>query len=193
MSARARAVEATRSAIVDSVSTLSQERLLRDIGLDDVAQRAGVSVQTVLRQFGSRAELFQAVSDQLREAVVKERRAPVGDVGQAIRVLVEHYELRGDAVLLLLAQERLEDVVAGITDAGRALHRAWVEEVFEPFLPDAEAWREQAMDLLVVATDVYAWKLLRRDRGLSRSRTRQRMEHLVRTLLADLGQTGKGR
>ena len=188
MTARARAVEATRAAIVDAVRTLSEERLLRDIGLDDVAGHAGVSVQTVLRQFGSRAELFETVAGQLRGVVVEERRAPVGDVRQGVQVLVDHYESRGDAVLLLLAQERLEDLVGQITDAGKALHRGWVEEVFAPFLPSAGEAREEAVDLLVVATDLYTWKLLRRDRGLSRARTARRMELLVRTVLAGLGE-----
>ena len=40
------------------------------------------------------------------------------------------------------------------------------------------------VDLLVVATDVYTWKLLRRDRRLSVARTRERMEALVRAVLA---------
>lgn len=188
MTARARAVEATRAAIVQAVRALSEERLLRDISLEDVAQRAGVSVQTVLRHFGSRADLFDRVATEVRTTVVQERRTPVGVVDEAIRVLAEHYEARGDVVLLLLAQERIDETVARITEAGRALHRSWVEEVFAPFLPAAGTTREEAVDLLVVATDVYAWKLLRRDRGLSRPRTRQRMELLVRTVLAGLGE-----
>ena len=40
------------------------------------------------------------------------------------------------------------------------------------------------VDLLVVATDVYTWKLLRRDRRLSVRRTCERMESLVRAVLA---------
>lgn len=188
MTARARAVEATRAAIVEALRTLSEERLLRDIGLEDVAQRAGVSVQTVLRHFGSRAELFEQVATEIRGAVVEERRAPVGDVAAAMRVLLDHYESRGDAVLLLLAQERLEETVARITESGRAVHRAWVEEVFAPFLPVAGEAREEAVDLLVAATDLYTWKLLRRDRGHSLARTRQRMELLVRAVLTGLGE-----
>jgi hypothetical protein len=42
---------------------------------------------------------------------------------------------------------------------------------------------------LTVATDVYAWKILRRDRELDREKTEQRMEALVRAILA----TGEGR
>ncbi len=192
MTARAEAVEATRSAILDAAVDLSQERLIAQIGLDDIAERAGVSVQTLLRHFGSRAALIDAAARQGASAVVEERRAPVGDVAEAVRILVEHYEKRGSSVLLLLAQEQSEEQVARITSSGKALHRAWVAEAFAPFLPESRGARAELLDLLVVATDVYAWKLLRLDRGLSRSVTQARLETLVRTVLAALGRPREG-
>jgi hypothetical protein len=67
------------------------------------------------------------------------------------------------------------------------MHRAWVEEVFAPFL-DGTHDADALVDLLVVATDVYAWKLLRRDRGLSRSSTEARLKQLVGAVLAHLPQ-----
>lgn len=188
MTARARSVEQTRSRILDATVNLHGERLAADIGLDDVAGRAGVSVQTVLRHFGSRAGLVDAAFEHGQRAVREERRAPVGDVESAVRVLVEHYESRGDGVLLMLAQEQGQEVVRRITDRGRQVHRAWVEEVFHPSLAE-HADPDALTDLLVVATDVYAWKLLRRDRGLSRARTESRITTMVRALLADTADT----
>jgi AcrR family transcriptional regulator len=182
MTARARAVEETRARIVDACVTLHGERPVTDIGLDDIAARAGVSVQTVLRHFGSRAGLEEASFERAQQAVTDERRTPVGDVGAAVRVIVDHYERRGDMALLMLAQEAHQDLMARITDQGKALHRAWVGEVFAPFLALADDAAELT-DLLVVATDVYTWKLLRRDRGLSRDRTEDRMSRLVDALL----------
>ena len=55
MTTRARAVEETRARIIDACVALHGERPVTDIALDDIAGRAGVSVQTVLRHFGSRA------------------------------------------------------------------------------------------------------------------------------------------
>ena len=52
-----------------------------------------------------------------------------------------------------------------LTDAARPMHRAWVARAFAP----VDRADEALIDLLVVATDVYTWKLLRRDRGLSRA------------------------
>jgi len=44
--------------------------------------------------------------------------------------------------------------------------------------------REELTDLLVVATDVYTWKLLRRDRGLDRPTAEARVRHLIVAVLA---------
>ena len=56
--------------------------------------------------------------------------------------------------------------------------------MFAPYLPAAGKRQDELVDLLVVATDVYAWKLLRRDRGLSRQDTENRISSLVRAVLA---------
>jgi len=183
MTTRARAVAETRDRIIDACVALHGERPVTDIGLDDIAARADVSVQTVLRHFGSRAGLEEASFDRAQQAVADERRTPVGDVATAVHVIVDHYERRGDQALLMLAQERHQELMGRLTQQGKAMHRAWVEEVFAPFLDEADD-AEALTDLLVVATDVYTWKLLRRDRRLGRDRTERRMRHLVDALLA---------
>lgn len=180
MTARARSVEETRRRILEVAAGLATDRRIGAISLDDVATGAGVSVQTVLRQFGSKAGLVDATTTYVERAIVEERAAPVGDVDAAVRVLVDHYEARGELALLLLAQELDDPQVRAITDRGKGLHRAWVEEVFAPHI----GGDDQLVDLLVVVTDVYAWKLLRLDRKLSRARTEQRMTTLVRAVLA---------
>jgi AcrR family transcriptional regulator len=191
MTARAAAVAATRAAILDALVGLSGERLLPDIGLDDVAARAGVSVQTVQRHYGSRNGLLDAAVGHALEGVTQERRAPPGDVVELLRLLVEHYEHRGRGVLLLLAQENADPRVGQITESGRSLHRRWAEEGFAPLLPRDPVAREEGVDLLVVVTDVYVWKLLRLDRGLTRTQTQRRMHDLVRAVLAALGSSTK--
>jgi AcrR family transcriptional regulator len=193
MTARAEAVEATRQQILQALIDLSGQRLFADIGLDTVAERAGVSVQTVLRHFGNRAGLFEAAVELGRSQVAEERRVPAGDVAEAMRVLVDHYEARGHGALLMLAQEQSEEVAASVTAHGKALHYDWVEEAFGPLLPASGKARAAAIDLLVVACDVYAWKILRLDRGLSRAQTQARMEQLVRAVLTGLGASTGGR
>lgn len=184
MRARAQSAEETRRRILQATFDLQSRRLASEINLDAVARVAGVSVQTVLRHFGSRAGLFDATVAFARDQVAAERRTPVGDLPAAIRVLVDHYELRGEMALMMLAQESAYEHVRKLSDAGKALHRGWVGDVFAPQLAGLDPGRrEETIDLVVVATDVYTWKLLRRDRGLSRTETEHRIKTLVTAVL----------
>jgi AcrR family transcriptional regulator len=178
MGARGEAVEETRRRIIEALVTLAGERPFAEITLDAVAERASVSVKTVLRRFGSRDTLFAEAMEVVTSEVEDERRTPRGDAAAAVRVVVDHYERRGRAALLMLAQEDHDDVARKATDRGKAMHRAWVRDAFSPATGE-----ERLLDLLVVATDVYTWKLLRLDRGLSDAVTEQRMHDLVRALL----------
>lgn len=179
MGARADAVAETRRRIIEALFELGRERMFPDISLDDVAAAAGVSVQTILRHFKSRAGLTEATMDHAIAVVTEERHAPVGDVDAAVAVIVGHYEDRGRTALLMLAQEASDPQVAQLTRRGRAMHRTWVRNVFAPFAGP----RDPLIDLLVVATDVYTWKLLRLDRRCSRARTEQLIHRLVTSIL----------
>ncbi len=187
MGARAEAVAETRRRIIDALFDLGRERMFPDISLDDVAAEAGVSVQTILRHFQSRAGLTQATMDHAIARVNEERTAPVGDVDTAVAVIVGHYEDRGRTALLMLAQESSDRQVAELTRRGRAMHRTWVTDVFAPFAGPADP----LIDLLVVATDVYTWKLLRIDRRYSRARTQDLIHRMVTSLLDVPPQNGR--
>ncbi len=186
MGARAEAVAETRQRIMDALFELGRERMFPDISLDDVAAAADVSVQTILRHFKSRAGLTEATMDHAIATVTDERHAPVGDVGAAVAVIVEHYEDRGRTALMMLAQESSDPQVAELTRRGRAMHRTWVTEVFAPFVGP----RDPLIDLLVVATDVYTWKLLRIDRRYSRARTEHLIHRMAKALLEGAGHEG---
>jgi AcrR family transcriptional regulator len=189
MKVRATATQETRQQILRASAALLWEKLSPEIRLADVAERAGVSVQTILRHFGTREHLLAATQDFLREEIRAERQAPAGDLPAAVRAIFDHYELRGDRVLRMLAQEYWNEHIREINEGGRHLHRDWVETVFGPQLAaHAEGERPMLVDLLVVATDVYTWKLLRRDRGLARAEA----EAHVRQLIAAILTGGKG-
>lgn len=175
MRARAAAAEATRDEILSATIALAYELERVDFALDQVAKRAGRSVQTILRQFGSRDALFEAAIQRGAAEVAAERAAPSGDAAEALDLLIEHYELRGRFVLRLLSMGD-EYGAESVTGPGRLLHRAWVKEVFGG--PEASV-----VDMLVVVTDVYAWKLLRLDRGLDAAVTRERMGDMTTAIL----------
>ena len=173
MSARAEAAAETGRRILEAVIELHRERFFDQVSLEDIAERAGVTVQTVLRRFGSKERLVEAAAEEANRQVTHQRyEAPIGDIEGAVNNLVEHYEEWGDSALRLLAQEERVPAFRSITDAGRALHYEWVERTFGPLIAERtgeERWRLLAE--LIAICDVYFWKLLRRDLGLSREQT----------------------
>lgn len=187
MRARAEQAEQTRLRIIRATVALGGERPLAACTLPAVAERAEVSVQTVLRIFGSRDSLLREVAERTSAEVVAERTADPDDVPGSIAAVVDHYERRGDTVLLLLGQEAWEPYAAQVTAVGKRLHRDWVAAVFARSLdPLPEARRAAATDLLVAATDVFVWKLWRRDLRRSRDETMERMLELAASVTSRL-------
>ena len=90
-----------------------------------------------------------------------------------------------------MASERLGSL-APLLDRARSGHQAWLDRIFSDRLPTAPAARRHAIHALHVATDVYTWKLLRRDLQLSRAETQRIMLELVYGILDRAG-TGTGR
>jgi AcrR family transcriptional regulator len=182
MRARAESTTRTRERILDAVIALSEERLSVEIVLADVATRADVTVQTLLRHFGSRQGLFEQAQARQVAQVRAERATPVGDAASAVRTIVAFYDRLGEWSLRLQAQEHSDELSRQSVELGRRVHREWVEEVFAPQLVGRRD-RKELVDLLVVATDVLTWKILRRDGRMNRSATCKHMLRLVRALL----------
>ena len=187
MSARAEAAAETGRRILEAVIELHRERYFDQISLEDIAERAGVTVQTVIRRFGNKEQLIEAAAEEGKRQVIRQRdQAPVGDVEGAVENLVNHYEEWGESALRLLAQEERVAAFREITDAGRALHHEWVERTFAPLLAERTgAARRRLLAELVAICDVYFWKLLRRDLGLSHQQTQLA---LTETILALKGE-----
>ncbi len=168
MVSRAAAAEATADRILDAGQELFGELLYDQVSLEMVAERAAVTVRTVMRRFGSKEQLFAAVADRMSIHVRADREAvPAGDPIEAIGGVIRNYERWGAYVLHYLAQESRTPSIAAILARGREYHHSWVERTFGLTLGDfpAEARRRRLAQLLVI-TDIYVWKLLRLDLGI---------------------------
>jgi len=170
MTRRAEAAAATRQRILDSAVRLYCDRRIEDFTLDEAARRAGATVQTVLRAFGSKDELVYAALEELAASGVPIKPTPPGDVAAAVKAIYDIYEGMGDLVIQRLNDERRRPALKPGLDQGRENHRDVVKTLFAPQLErQSGGARAQLLNILLVATDVYVWKLLRRDRVLSRA------------------------
>lgn len=174
------AAETTRR-ILATTAELYWQKPIEEITLAMIAKESGVTVQTVIRKFGGRDEVFTAAAEQAHETIASQRnQAPVGDIPAAITVLVDHYEELGDGVMKMLSEEHALPAITAVVEYGRATHREWCERVFADDLSKLRgAQRKRLFAQLVALCDVYTWKLLRRDSGLSRSETESAITEMI--------------
>lgn len=89
----------------------------------------------------------------------------------------------------MLAEEHRVPGFAEVAAEGREQHRQWLAAAFAPELASTRGReRSRRLDALVAATDVYVWKLLRRDLGRSRAESERVVVRLVRGALEDEGE-----
>lgn len=188
MAVRAEGMAATRDRIVQATLKLALEQAYEDITLAAIADAADVSHQTVLNHFASKENVAAAAAELLgRQTQTARDRATPDDQPGAIAVLAGEYERFGDAnARWAVTSERLGSL-APLLDRARAGHQAWLDRIFTDRLPKAPAARRHAIHALHAATDVYTWKLLRRDLKLSRADTERIMLDLVYGILGGGG------
>jgi AcrR family transcriptional regulator len=181
---RARTTARTGQRILDATMQLFIEAPYSQLTLGAVAERAGVSVQTVIRRFGDKEGLIAAAAQRGNAEIAAQRdEAPAGDLGAIVANLVDHYEIAGDIAMRVLSEEESSAEIAAITRGGRAYHRDWCARVFAPALSDLTgSERDRRLAQLVAVCDVYTWKLLRRDSGLSRQQVTIALHELLEPL-----------
>ncbi len=186
MRKRAEAAQATKARILDAAARLFGERFPPEVSLREVAASAGVALQTVVNHFGSKEGLIAAVLEGAgRDGAFAEHRVntPPDDIPRAVALLMRDYERHGDAAVRALAMEEQVAGMRAVLTVGRAFHRTWVERAFPAALEGLRgAALERRLAQLIAVTDVYVWKLLRRDLGLGERQTAAAIVEMVQAM-----------
>jgi AcrR family transcriptional regulator len=173
MATRAAAAEATRERVLDAACDAFLASWYDDVTIRDLAAAAGVALQTVVNHFGTKESLYGLAVERISHAIEARRYAvEPGDVEGAVAALIDDYDRTGDFTLRTLAEEGRRAAVEPGLARGRRGHQDWVEHIFPAALSGLRGQaRRRRLAQLVTVTDVYTWKLLRRDKGLSRDQT----------------------
>jgi AcrR family transcriptional regulator len=187
-------VKSTREAILDAALELFTEEVTTHIRLEDIAQRAGVSRQSVYVHFGSRAGLMVALVQHMdAEGVLEGLVQGVFESPSALEALAAVVRLHAEyspgvyAVAKLFMVGRRDDEALRIAwndrmEARRSLYRFVVEWLDRDGLLAPEWSVDAATDLTFVLTSWEAWELLVIDQGWSK-------EDYLRHLFAALRRT----
>jgi AcrR family transcriptional regulator len=184
MGVRAEAAAATKQSILESAHRLLVTHSFEEMTVDMIAAGADTTARTVLRIFGSKEELFAEALHSLGQF----GHAPItpGDIDALVSGTCDFYERIGDTVIRWLGDEPRIPAMREHLNIGRQHLRAWVAESFAAVLNRLQSSaRNELHDALIVGFDVYTWKLLRRDFGLSRRATEASIRLIVRGLIGE--------
>jgi len=183
---RARAAAENTERIRRAALDLFAEQPFERITLAQVAERAGVGVQTVVRRVGTKDGLVRAVNAWVQPQVGAARGEPASaDPVVVAAQLARQYERWGALIDRTLRQEDVSPALAEGADAGRRAHRAWIEAAFADVLAPLPApARRRLRAQLVAVCGVELWHVLRRDQGLSAAAARDAVAGLIAACLA---------
>lgn len=184
--ARAEAEEQTRAALLDAADEAFLSGPWERASLEAIARAAGVTKQTLLRQFGSKRGLLECVLLRAFDEVEQHRLGtPSNDIPGAVDNLLEHYEIRGGRAMRSSNLE-MNGALADIGRRARQLHYEWVDLAFgAPLRALQPQERRRCRAALIAVCDVQSWWILSADLKLSRADVRATLILSIRRLLGE--------
>jgi AcrR family transcriptional regulator len=173
MELRASKAAQTENRILEAVQNLWLELPYHEITLEKVAERACVTVRTILRKFESKEGLFIAgIEHEEAISILSRNEDPSRPIPETLASLLDEYEQMGDAAIRTIMASDSVPMAKKILQKARNVHKVWCEKIFAAYLP-AKKSANYAVRLhaFISVTEFYLWKLLRRDIGLSQDET----------------------
>ncbi len=177
----------TRSRIVQAALSLFEEKWIDEITLNEIAERAEVTLQTVIRHFGGREGILEAISLPAMGEFISGKQGgdvlpTVYEVDEVVPTIGRIYEQERNG--RLMKQEERYPALKRLAEAGRRLHEEWIRRCFAVQLEGLDvAPRERVVRKLLHLTDFYSWHLYRNVYGLDREETERTLTEMVRLVL----------
>jgi AcrR family transcriptional regulator len=176
---RAAAAQANSERIGRATVELFVERPFDQITLADVAERAGVGLQTLIRRVGNKDGLVQVADAWVGDRIGAARGEPVNDPAAVAAAVQRQYEAWGAVIHRTLCQEDASPSLAASARGGREAHAAWIDAAFAAEIAGRPVLRAQ----LLGVTGLELWRVLRRDAGLTADQARDAVAGLIAALL----------
>lgn len=184
---RAQEAEARTARILDTCIDLFLEKPLIEISLAEIAERAGVGLQTLIRRFETKEKLVTAVLLEVAQRIGKSRAGLIenpNDPQSVVDVVCAQYEQWHPYTIAHQRQEATMPILAQFNEIARGNHSAWIKLAFEEplsALPADESRRVHAR--LVATTSFETWFWLNQRHELSFGETREVMVQMVEDAL----------
>jgi AcrR family transcriptional regulator len=185
MELRATKAAHTEKRILEAAQELWLELPYHEITLEKVAERACVTVRTILRKFESKEGLFVAGIEQAESiSILSRNEDPSKPISETLKSLIDEYEQMGDASIRTIMSSESVPIAEKILEKARIIHKTWCENIFAAYLPKKKSANYSVrLHSFVAATEFYLWKLLRRDIGLSQEETLNVFDNMIEGLI----------
>lgn len=163
---RAEQAEGTRARILDAALRVMTTGVA-SLSIPAVAREAGVSVPTVYRHFGTKAELLAAMYPHAARRSGLDRLAlptSIGDLRPSLRAFFEHVDAMGDMERAAMASP-IADEVRHATMKGRFERIRRIGDTIDP--PLSKADQDRITRLLVILTSSGSLRMWRDHLGSS--------------------------
>lgn len=188
---RAAAQDDRRARMIQAVFAIGEAEGFEAVTLQSVADRAEVSLKTLVRHFGTKEELLRACMEVSTAREEGARQVPVGDVPAVAAVLAERYELIADRHVRRSHLEFMYPVMAEWLGRVRQSHMGWLGRAFAPWLPGDGAVRDHRLRQLFWATELRAWWALRHPLGCDRHEAEAVLRSNLEALVASWDNAGR--
>jgi AcrR family transcriptional regulator len=185
MELRATKAAETEKRILDAAKALWLELPYHEITLEKVAERACVTVRTILRKFESKEGLFVAgIEREDAISILSRNQDPSKPISETLSSLLDEYEQMGEASIRTIMASDSVPIANIILEKARNVHNAWCAKIFAAYLPSKKSPHYTVrLHAFIAATEFYLWKLLRRDIGLGPEETLKVFENLIEGLI----------
>ncbi len=184
MTARAASTAATLDRILDAARTLWAAQPIDQIRLEEIAERADVTVPTVVRRAGGKPAIFSALVKR-ELARLETQRTPFSStsVDDIAAYFVDYYEQFGFLILKLYAEAPQVPGLPELAASARARHLESVREAFAGRLTDGPDSADRRMAQIIAVLDATTWRILRAEAALSPEQTQVAILELISPLV----------
>lgn len=184
----------THQRVLEAAQRLFLKKWIDEMTLQDLAEEAGVTVQTLLRHFGSREQLLIQAMQEIDLGADGRRRIPESsDLSEIVTALVDYYDIYGPSILRCLAQEDRVPELSLPLKRGRVQHRTWIRTVFKEYLDKLPKEKRAALeDLLYANCEIYLWRIYLLDFKKTRAELerawRQQLKAAINSFIVEVDQ-----
>lgn len=173
----------TRGLILEALAEQLSDTGRNDFSMNEVAERAGVSVRTVYRHFPNRTDLIDGINEWIRASPQPIEPTSPEDLLPHYANLIDWFEDNASFV----EASHLTTLGREVRKRGREARGARAKEWVDKWLDDfSESERREVLGIFASMFGSQTWRTMRQEVGLSVDETKNAVTRVIQLVMDDL-------